>query len=172
MKRRKKRISFFILILRKPWLSFAFLLLVLFIVNFIYQIYQKPTEVISSFYAGQSSDLNGTWKRYKNLFINNSTEHINAKTLASIAQVESAGQWAASPSWQWKITDNWRKVFSPASSALGVMQITKGHQKSVLQHCQTESVKSKLCNNTSWWARLWPSHSINLAAIYIDKTIS
>ncbi len=158
-------------VLRNKWVALLTVATISFGFNVLYQIYKKPTDLVSIIYPGSSTSIFGTWSYFQDSFNSHSTKLVSAKTLASIAQVESSGRFAASPEWQWKLSRGVGNIFAPASSAIGLMQITKGHKNSVSKFCKTQKAKEHVCKNRSWWLRLIPGHSIHLAAVYIDKTI-
>ena len=158
-------------ILRNPWGVSLVVFILLSVVNLLLQIYKKPTEVLSVIYEGETLRLEQNWFKYQDIFKAHSTEYVEAETLASIAQVESGGRIWASPKWQWNWTWDYQQIFAPASSALGLMQITSGHMQTVSRYCEQEGKRNSLCEKQKWWSRLLPSHSVHLAAVYMDKTL-
>ncbi len=53
--------------------------------------------------------------------------------LCAMAQVESSGNPFASPKWKWQRTTDIKKIYAPASSAVGLLQYTNGTFKEAKQ---------------------------------------
>jgi Transglycosylase SLT domain len=83
-----------------------------------------PTEV----FAPISSEFNKapieSWRQYAPLFREYSTVSILPELLAALAQVESAGNPVATTYWRWRLTPDPFAVYQPASSAVGMYQMT------------------------------------------------
>ena len=104
-------------------IGFAFVA-VCCVVNLVYQMLHKPTEV----FAPISSEFNKapieTWRQYAPLFREYSTVSIPPELLAALAQVESAGNPVATTYWRWRLTGDPFAIYQPASSAVGMYQMT------------------------------------------------
>ncbi len=168
---RRKNLPLFRIILRNRWGLILTSLIMGAGVNFIYQIYRQPTEILSLVYPGKSSTLEETYERYMETFHHAATPTVRPELLASIAQVESSGRVWASPPWEFKIGRGWDRIFAPSSSAFGLMQITKGHHQRVGEMCLKGRDSSSLCQDHKVWSRIFPSHSIKMASVYIEKSI-
>jgi len=94
-----------------------------FVTNLIYQVAQKPTEMLF-LAAGAKKTPAETWQRYAPLFREYSTGAITPELLAALAQVEGAGDPLARTYWRWRLTGNPFRLYAPASSSVGMYQIT------------------------------------------------
>jgi Transglycosylase SLT domain len=99
-------------------------LAVCFVVNLVYQILHKPTEVFALIPGESNKAPIETWRQYAPLFREYSTTSISPELLAALAQVESAGNPIARTYWRWSLTSDPFAVYQPASSAVGMYQMT------------------------------------------------
>src|SRR6185436_2194380 len=106
-------------------LSTLLLLLIgFFIVNFFVQIYRKPTEILRWAGLSRAKTTEQTWREYGDDFRRNGRGVITADFLAALSQLESSGDPLASPGWTFRwSTSPWR-IYAPASSAVGLLQMT------------------------------------------------
>ena len=95
-----------------------------FALNWLYQVVRKPAELLFPVGGVLSKTPAETWKSYAPLFHGHSTKVMSAELLAALAQVEGAGNPAARTPWRWRATHDLREVYRPASSAVGMYQIT------------------------------------------------
>jgi hypothetical protein len=65
-----------------------------------------------------------TWSAYAPLFREHSTGVVTPELLAALAQVEAAGNPLARTYWRWRLTYNPLSIYKPASSAVGMYQMT------------------------------------------------
>ena len=72
------------------------------------------------------SSPEATWAEYGELFEEHSTELVRPALLAALVQVESAGNPLARTYWRWRWSWNPLELYAPASSAVGILQITDG----------------------------------------------
>src|SRR5262249_38384974 len=93
-------------------------------VNWSYQVVRKPTELFFPVSGTLSKPPAETWRQYEPLFREHSTAIMTPELLAALAQVEGAGNPVARTYWRWRVT--WRpfEIYRPASSAVGMYQIT------------------------------------------------
>ena len=148
-------------------------------VNWSYHAINKPTEVF--FPLDNSLDKNPieTWRQYGALFREHSTPVISPDLLAALAQVEGAGNPVARTYWRWQRTWNPLAVYRPASSAVGMYQITDGtfqegkhyciHDHKVVEDGPWYDVKS--CWFNSLYTRVVPTHAIELTAVLLDRGV-
>ncbi len=99
--------------------------------------------------------------------------------LASLAQVEASGNPLARTYWEWEPNLNPFQVYHPASSAVGMYQITDGtfqeakrfciHDHQVVEDGPWHDYKS--CWFNSLYMRTIPSHAIELASAWLDYSV-
>src|SRR6185312_16756547 len=101
-------------------------LVTLVLTNFVYHVVHKPTELF--FFVGHKLDKEPaeTWRQYGPLFRTYSTSAITPELLAALAQVESSGNPVDRTYWRWRFSLNPFAVYQPASSAVGLYQLTDG----------------------------------------------
>ena len=155
-------------------------LVVFFAVNWTYQVIRKPSElwfpVSGSFYKGPAE----TWRVYGALFERHSTPVMTPDLLAALAQIEGSGNPVVRTYWRFSLTNEPFEIFRPASSAVGMYQITDGtfalarryciHRHRVVEDGAWYDVKS------CWWNWLYtrtvPSHSIEMTSAYLDRGVA
>ncbi len=166
---KKKRISFKGRVLR--------LLLVILIslpaINGVYQLIRKPSEIIGLFDSAFFKTPSETWRAYRDHFIEYSTEIITPTLLAAIAQKETNGNPIARTFWRFQYGAGIDKLYAPASTAVGMFQITDGTFKRFQNHCfkNGKAVSGKdLCPFNWAYSRLFPAHATEITAAYLHKT--
>ena len=92
--------------------------------NWIVQVARKPTEVFFPVSDSLMKAPAQTWRQYGPLFAEHSTAVITPELLAALAQVEGSGNPMARTYWRWRFSWNPFDVYRPASSAVGMFQIT------------------------------------------------
>ncbi len=175
--------------LRAVWVSHpaiaipttALLLLVLWLgVNWLYQAVSKPTEVLFPIEDSLDKSPRETWIQYGSLFQRHSTAVISAELLAALAQVEGGGNPVARTYWRWHLTWNPFELYRPASSAVGMFQITDGtfevarryciHDHRVVEEGPWHDLRSCWFNNL--YTRVVPSHAIEMTAALLDRHVA
>ena len=78
------------------------------------------TPITKYFYKVPSE----TWNSYQGIFTSYETETLDAPFLAALAQAESAGNPIATPYWEFNFQQDILSFFRPASSSLGIYQMT------------------------------------------------
>ena len=170
-KRRRKKRSF----IARLKLYALMILLVLSVptINWLYQVVRKPTEVVGLFDKHFYKTPKETWDSYKGLFKEHSTHVLSPQFLAALAQTESQGNPIARTYWSWKLTGDWTRLFAPASSSVGLFQMTDGTFEEAKKFCIQNGKVVKEDDTLSeyggcWfnWAymRLWPSHAIEMTS--------
>ena len=164
----------------KRWkaVSVMTLVLVLFTANGLYQIFMKPTEIIRFLGFDEPRNVTETWDSYGHLFKRHQTSTLTPDFLAALAQAESGGNPIAGPDWKLRVTANFAKIYSPASSSLGLYQITDGFYKQAQKYCVVKgSVKRRrpwyefsTCWSRLVYSRLFPSHAIEMTSAYLTLT--
>jgi hypothetical protein len=152
---------------------------VFFTLNWIYQVARKPGEIFAPFSTSLSKSPDSTWQSYGSLFEEHSTNIISAEFLAALAQVEGSGNPIARTYWRWRWSWNPFEVYRPASSALGMFQITDGTFAEARKYCiRDHQVVSdgpwhdlRSCWFNSFYTRTLPSHSIEMTAAYLHRSV-
>jgi len=156
------------------------LLLIWSTVNWTYHAIHKPTELF--FPLDDTLDKNpaDTWRQYRALFIEHSTAVITPEFLAALAQLESGGNPVARTYWRWRLTWNPLEVYRPASSAVGLYQITDGtfleakryciHDHQVVEEGPWHDLRS--CWFNDFYMRVLPSHAIEMTAALLDRRVT
>src|SRR5215469_15016251 len=104
-------------------------------VNWTYQVARKPTELFFPVSGTLSKTPSETWRQYESLFREHSTTIITPELLAALAQVEGAGNPMARTYWRWHLTWNPLELYRPASSAVGMYQITDATFRDAKRYC-------------------------------------
>jgi hypothetical protein len=114
-----------------------------------------------------------TWRRYEPLFHTYSTSAITPELLAALAQVQSTGNPVARTYWRWQLTRNPFAVYKPASSAVGMYQMTDAAYAEAARYCvRGNAVVGTDCGFIGLYTRAIPSHAIELAAVYLNHDVT
>ena len=151
----------------------ATILATFWLANLVYQVVRKPTELL--FFVGRALDKlpTETWRQYGPLFRAYSTGTITPELLAALAQTESSGNPVARTYWRWRLTFNLFAVYKPASSAVGLYQMTDAAFAEAARYCiRRHAVVDADCGFNSLYIRAVPSHAIELAAVYLDRNVA
>ncbi|MEJ0008128.1 MAG: hypothetical protein WDM77_17630 [Steroidobacteraceae bacterium] len=105
------------------------------VVNYAYQVLRKPTELFFPVSNVLNKLPDETWSRYAPLFRRHATAVTTAPFLAALAQVEAAGNPVARTYWRWSWRPHFFELYRPASSAVGMYQITDGTFAEARQLC-------------------------------------
>ena len=147
----------------------AALLILLPLVNLGWQVIRKPTELL--FFADRRLDKEPaeTWRHYGALFQKYSTDAVSPELLAALTQTESTGNPAVRTYWRWRLGWNPFAWYRPASSAVGLLQMTDPAFAEASRFCIRGHVVVSDCWFTSLYFRPLPGHAIELASIYLDR---
>jgi hypothetical protein len=159
----------------------AVLLLVIWLTfNWIYHAINKPTEVFFPLDNALDKNLAETWRQYGQLFQEHATAVITPDLLAALAQVEGSGNPVARTYWRWRPSWNPLEWYQPASSAVGMYQLTDGtfqfakryciHNHAVVEDGPWHDLHSCWFNNL--YTRVLPSHAIELTAALLDRQVT
>jgi hypothetical protein len=141
--------------------------------NIAYQLARKPTEMLFPFSVVLDKLPAETWEEYGPLFRENSTAAIAPELLAALAQVEGAGNPFARTYWRWRLSWHPFRIYAPASSAVGMYQMTDAAFADARQFCiHDHAVVMKGCWFNGLYTRILPSHAVELAAVFLDRKIS
>ena len=144
-----------------------------FALNWVYQIVRKPAELFFPVSGELSKTPGETWQQYAPLFRRHSTAVMTPELLAALAQVEAAGNPVARTPWRWRATPDLREVYRPASSAVGMYQITDGTFREAQRYCiRDHAVRENECWFNSFYMRVIPSHAVELTSAYLDRRVT
>ena len=150
----------------------AMLLAAVMLVNLVYQIIRKPTELLAVVGHSLDKEPKETWASYGPLFRKHSTATITPELLAALAQVESSGNPVARTYWRWRWNFDPFAIYRPASSAVGLFQMTDPALAEAARFCiRGNAVTESGCGFTSFYIRAIPGHAIELASAYLDRQV-
>ena len=168
----------------KMFIFFVAALSLLATLNWTYQVIRNPVILWSLFASGDYKSSQSTWKAYRHLFERHSTEIMEPKYLAALAQAESAGNPLVIPQWRWRFTTELFRVYAPASTSAGLYQYTRPTFEDAKRFCihnHQVAQKGLVLNFRSCWfnlfySRLWPSHAIEMTAArlhhYVEQILA
>lgn len=149
-------------------------------VNWIYQVVRKPAELFFPVSGALYKTPTETWRQYGGIFRKHSTHVITPDLLAALAQVEGSGNPVVRTYWQWYLTWEPFEVYRPASSAVGMYQITDGtfaearryciHRHAVVEDGPWNEVHS--CWFNSLYTRVVPTHAVEMTSAYLDRRVA
>ncbi len=147
--------------------------------NWAYQAFQKPSEVLFPLEKSLVKNPEETWRQYEPLFREHATATITPEFLAALAQVEGGGNPVARTYWRWQLTGNPFEWYRPASSAVGMFQITDGTFEEATHYCIHDHVVVEdgpwndwhSCWFNIFYTRILPSHAIELTAAFLDRRV-
>ncbi len=147
------------------------------VANILYQVARKPSEMLFPVSGAFNKKPGEIWARYGALFRNDATANVSPELLAALAQVETSGNPIARTYWRWRLTANPFAIYQPASSSVGLYQMTDGtfdeaRHYCIRHHVVVESDGWRFCWFNSFYTRLLPSHAIELTAVSLDRGIS
>lgn len=151
----------------------ALLLAAIALLNITYHVIRKPTELFVFVGNSLDKDPSETWRQYGPLFRTYSTATITPELLAALAQIESSGNPVARTYWRWRWSFNPLAIYKPASSAVGLYQMTDPAFSEAARFCvRGNAVTDAGCGFTSLYTRAIPSHAIELASVYLDRQVA
>jgi hypothetical protein len=150
-----------------------------FALNLVYQVLRKPGELFAPVSGSFSKNPAATWQSYGALFEKYSTNIISPELLAALAQVESDGNPIARTYWRWQWSWNPFEIYRPASSALGMFQLTDGTFAEARKYCirdhqvvrENTRQNSAPCSFNELYTRTLPSHAVELTAAYLHQSV-
>jgi hypothetical protein len=155
-------------------------LTVLVAANLVYHVVRKPTEMFFPLATALNKLPAATWTAYGPLFRAHSTATVTPELLAALAQVEGAGNPVAHTYWRWRFSWNPFEIYRPASSAVGMYQMTDGTFAEARHYCIHHH---QVVAEGRWWdmhscwfnalyMRVLPSDAIELTAVYLDRAVT
>jgi len=148
--------------------------------NGIYQVIRKPSELFFPVSGTLNKTPTETWREYAPIFRRHSTSVMTSELLAALAQVEASGNPVARTYWRWSWKLQPFEVYRPASSAVGMYQITDGTFAIARQSCIHDHVVVqdgpwhawRSCWFNSLYVRVIPSHAVELTSAYLDRSVA
>ncbi len=149
-------------------------------VNWAYQVVRKPTELFFPVSGALSKTPSETWQGYSPLFRAHSTPVMTPDLLAALAQVEGAGNPVARTYWRWRLSWNPFELYRPASSAVGMYQITDPTFREARRYCIHDHVvvedgpwhEWRSCWFNNLYMRVIPSHAVEMTSAMLDRGVS
>lgn len=143
------------------------------LVNVIYQVARKPAELFFPMSGALSKTPTETWREYAPIFRAHSTPVMTAELLAALAQVEGAGNPVARTPWRVRASSDPRELYRPASSAVGMYQITDGTFREAKRYCIRDHVAiEEGCWFNGLYLRVIPSHAVEMTSAYLDRSVA
>jgi len=142
-------------------------------VNWIYQVVRKPAELFFPVSGALNKTPTQTWDQYQSIFRRHATATITPELLAALAQVEGAGNPVARTAWRLRATTDPREVYRPASSAVGMYQITDGTFREASRYCvRGNAAIEDGCWFNGLYMRVVPSHAVEMTSAYLDRRVA
>jgi Transglycosylase SLT domain len=149
------------------------------ILNTIYQVARKPTELLFPVSGVLAKTPRETWQQYGAAFRRFATPAVPPQLLAALAQVEGSGNPLVRTYWRWAWGQKPFEMYRPASSAVGMYQITDGtfaearhyciHHHALVQEGAWDDWRS--CWFNRLYLRVVPRDAIELTAAYLDLKV-
>jgi len=144
---------------------------VVFTLNWVAQVARKPTELFFPVSGVLTKTPAETWRQYEPIFRKHSTAVITPELLAALAQVEGAGNPVARTYWRWRLTHQPFEVYRPASSAVGMYQITDARFEDARRLCIHDHVAVESCWFNFLYLRTVPSHAVEMTSAFLDRAV-
>jgi len=149
-------------------------------VNWIVQAVRKPTEMLFPVSGSLAKTPAETWRQYGPLFAEHSTAVITPELLAALAQVEGSGNPIARTYWRWRFSWNPFEIYRPASSAVGMFQITDGtfdqaRRYCIHNHAVVEDgpwLDPRSCWFNALYSRVMPGDAVEMTSAWLDRTVA
>jgi hypothetical protein len=148
--------------------------------NWVVQVIRKPTEMFFPVSGALDKTPRETWRQYGSLFRAHSTTVITPELLAALAQVEGAGNPVARTYWRWRFAWNPFDLYQPASSAVGMYQITDARFQDAKRYCIHDHVLAedgpwydlRSCWFNGLYTRVVPTHAVEMTAAFLDRGVA
>ena len=147
--------------------------------NGLYHVMRKPAELFYPVSGVLNKMPAQTWREYGSLFREHATPLITPELLAALAQAEASGNPVATPQWRWRLTAQPFNLYRPASTAVGMYQITDGtfaeakryciHDHAVVEDGPWNDWRS--CWLNALYLRVVPSHAAEMTSALLDHRI-
>lgn len=139
--------------------------------NGLVQVARKPAELFFPVSGVLAKTPAETWRQYAPIFRAHSTAVITPELLAALAQVEGSGDPLARPPWRLRATHQPFNVYRPASSAVGMYQITDGTFQQAKRLCIHDHVVAENCWFNFLYMRTVPSHAVEMTSAFLDRAV-
>jgi Transglycosylase SLT domain len=164
----------------KVVVSVAVALVLAVAINWVYQVLRKPSELLFPVSGALFKTPTETWERYAPLFSEYSTSVMTPDLLAAIAQVEGSGNPMVRTYWRWSWKLHPFEIYRPASSAVGMYQITDGTFAEAKHYCIHEHAvategswhSGRSCWFNGLYSRIVPANAVELTSAYLDSNVS
>jgi hypothetical protein len=148
--------------------------------NALVQVARKPTELFFPVSGVLDKTPALTWREYGAMFREHSTEIMSPDLLAALAQVEGAGNPVARTGWRWRLTEDPFDVYRPASSAVGMYQITDSTYRQARRYCIHDHAVAedgpwyalRSCWFNSLYFRVVPTNAAEMTAAFLDRSVA
>lgn len=149
-------------------------------INWVYQVVHKPSELFFPVSGTLYKSPAQTWREYGSLFEKYSTDIMTPELLAALAQVEGSGNPIVRTYWRWSWRPHPFEVYRPASSAVGMYQLTDGTFAEAKRYCIHDHHVAEdgpwdnwhTCWFNSLYMRVIPSDAIEMASAYLDGAVT
>ncbi len=150
------------------------------VADLVYQLVHKPTDVLGLVVPTSAKAPETTWSKYGRFFDAHSTEISRPELLAALVQIESGGDPLARTYWRWRWSWNPLDLYAPASSAVGILQITDGTFAEARRLCihdhevarQGAWDDPRACWLNALYSRTIPSHAIEMTAANLHQAVT
>lgn len=148
--------------------------------NWLYQVVRKPAELFFPVSGALDKTPAETWRTYQRIFRAHATPVITPELLAALAQVEGAGNPVARTYWRWRATWDPFGVYRPASSAVGMYQITDATYAEAKRYCIHDHAvvedgpwhDPRSCWFNALYLRVVPTHAAEMTAALLDRRVA
>jgi hypothetical protein len=149
------------------------------LLNGLYQVARKPTELFLPVSGVLAKRPEATWRAYAPAFRRYATPTVPPELLAALAQVEGSGNPLVRTYWRWSWAARPFELYRPASSAVGMYQITDGTFAEARHYCIHHHALARegawddwhACWFNSLYLRVVPSDAVELTAAYLDLKV-
>ncbi len=158
----------------------AVVLALTLVINAIYQAIRKPSEFLFPASAALAKTPEETWRTYAPLFREYATPTITPDLLAALAQAEAAGNPVARTYWRWSWDSHPLQMYRPASSSVGLYQMTDGTFAEASKFCIRDHAViergaaggARSCRSDDMNFRVLPRSAVELTAAYLDRHVA
>jgi len=151
-----------------------------FAANGVYQVVRKPSELFFPVSGTLAKAPAETWRDYGSTFRAHATPVITPTLLAALAQVEGSGNPVARTYWRWRPTWHPFELYRPASSAVGMYQITDGTFREAKRYCIHDHAVAEVgawndlrsCWFNGLYTRVVPTHAVEMTSALLDVEVA